>query len=332
MSGILPLAMLLLAAELAAGDGEVPTAAEAEAALTFQFQGCPEQLAREVEELVRADVSWAPGDPPVALTVRCEDARVTLLLAGDDSRVAERKLELATTPPEARARTTALIATELILVGRKSPPPVLPVRRVTAAAATDDPGAPAPASPTEVVPLRRSPPSRRRRPALLAVFGSSLQAVAQDVPMFDAGARGRLPVARAFDLAADARALYQRRTSAYGTSQGLGGQVSLLGEARLGFLGGAVRPGFGVRAAALRIAAAAADGAVSQPGAWGASVGPMARLAVTAEGAHLAGELALEGGWSGPDVVGTAAGGSPVGVGGWWAGVSLAAGWLAGVD
>ena len=40
--------------------------------------------ATTVEEVVRADVSWAPGDPPAPLTVRCDDARVTLLLAGDE--------------------------------------------------------------------------------------------------------------------------------------------------------------------------------------------------------------------------------------------------------
>jgi len=329
-----PLLVMLLAGDAAAGAGIEAGPAEPEAApaLSFQFVGCPDDLSRDVEELVRADVSWAPGDPPAALTVRCEDARVTLLLAGDDARVTERRLELATTPREARARTAALIATELILVARRSPPPVLPVRRATSPAPRDEPVANLTAAPSDEHPPRRSPPVSHRHPALLAVIGSSLQGVAAGVPMFDAGARGRWPLAGAFDLAADARALYQRRTTVYGTSQGLGGQLSLVGEARLGFDGGAMRAGLGVRATGLRVTGAPASDATSHPGAWGSSVGPMARLAVSGERAHLVGELALEGGWCGPDVVGTAAGGSPIGVGGWWAGVSLAAGWLAGVD
>ena len=172
----------------------------------------------------------------------------------------------------------------------------------------------------------------RHRVALLALFGSSWQGVADSVPMFTAGARGRLPVGRGFDLAADAVALYQRRTSIYGTSQAVGAELSLVSEARLGFEGGSVRAGLGLHAVGLRVAGSQGTGAVAFRSAWGSSFGPMMRLAVAAEGRHVVGELALEGGWCGPDVVGTAAGGSPIGVGGWWAGLSVAAGWLSGVD
>ena len=328
MSLVFSVLAMLLAGEVAATDGSI--GADPAAPLTFQFLGCPDDLAREVEELVRADVAWAPGDPPAALTIRCEEARVTLLLAGDDARVTERKLELATTAPEARARTTALVATELILVGRRSPAPVLPARRAPAPVAGDEPVARA--TPLDDQPPRRPAPVGRRHPALLAVFGGSLQGVANDVPTFNAGARGRLPVARAFDVAADAVALYQRRSTAYGTSQGLGGQLSLVGERRVGFEGGALRAGLGVRVVGLRVAGQTANTAASQSSAWGSSLGPMARLAISGQGAHVVGELALEGGWCGPDVVGTVAGGSPIGVGGWWAGLSLAAGWMSGVD
>lgn len=336
MSVLLTLLLTLLAGDTAAATGGTAVDPDPAATLTFQFLGCPDGLAREVEDLVRADVSWAPGDPPAALTVQCEAARVTLLLPGDDGGVAERKLDLATTPPEARARTAALIATELILVGRRSPLPTLPARRVTAMTVPEEPTVTA--TPGDEEPPRRSPPPRsppvgRRQWALLAVFGASSQAVAEDVPMFDAGARGRFPVAWTFDLTADAMALYQRRTSTYGTSQGLGGALSLVAETRLRFRGGAAHAGLGVRTVGLHVAGEQPAGtAISHASAWGSSIGPMARLAISGEGAHLLGELALEGGWCGPDVVGMAAGGSPIGVGGWWAGVSLGAGWLADVD
>jgi len=323
---------LLPASAAGAGDGLLPEPAEpqtAEAALTFEFAGCSADLARDVEEMVRADVSWAPGDPPAALAVRCAEASVTLLLAGDDSRrVTERKLELATTPPQARARTAALVATELILMGRRPVPPVLPARR----------GAPAVAAAEPVTVRTRSergepppPPQERggQRAALLALLGTALQGASGDVPSFDAGVRARLPVWPLVALAVDAAALYQRRTSDYGTSQALGGDLSVLAEARLGFAGGAVRPGLGVRAVGLRVGGTYAPGTlVRASSAWGAAAGPVARLAVSAERRHGVGELALAGGWCGPEVVGTAGGGSPIGVGGWWAGVTVAAGWL----
>lgn len=335
MSGACPLLVMLLVTGTAAGPPiEDPVQAEAAAALTFQFAGCPEELARDIEELVRADVSWAPGDPPVALTVRCEPPCVTLRLAGDDVPATERRLDLASTPAEARARTAALVATELILMGRKSPPPVLPARRLTVSAAGDDEVARATAAPNlERQPSRPAPRVAGGHAALLAVIGSSLQGAAGDVPMFAAGARGRSPVARVLDLAADAVALYQRRTTAYGTSQALGGELSVLGEARLEFQGGAARAGVGVRAVGLRVAGSrGVDPLTLRTSAWGSSVGPMMRLSVAGEGRHVVAELALEGGWSGPQVVGTAGGASPIGVGGWWAGVSVAAGWLSGVD
>lgn len=360
MSAALPLLLMLLVGDTAAGAGATEGSVDSDvgAPLTFRFLGCPDELARDVEELVRADVAWAPGDPPVALTVRCDDARVTLLLAGDDGGLepsdagakrsdggpepgdvgVKRRLDLATTPPEARARTAALIATELILMGRKSPPPVLPVRRATMAPAGDEAVARASAPP-----LGQGGQGNRggkesasrtdgHHPALLAVFGSSLNGVAADVPMFTAGARGRLRAARAFDVATDVVALYQRRTSPYGTSQALGGELSLVGEARLGFDHGSARVGLGLHAVGMRVAGSQHADAVTLRSGWGSSFGPMMRLAFEGAGAHAVGELALEGGWCGPDVVGTAAGGSPIGVGGWWAGVSVAAGWRSGVD
>ena len=326
-----PWLVLLLLGNPAAGAGAIQDGpqGEASAALAFQFVGCADDLVHDVEELIRADVAWAPGDPPVALTVRCEPAGVTLLLAGDDGRGTERKLDFASTPSQARARTAALVATELILMGRRSPPPVLR-RAPEAGAVGDEPVARA----TLMRPGEdRSPPPGRRDAALLAVVGSSLQQAASDVPLFAAGARGRLAVARVLDLAADAVALYQRRTSVYGTSQALGGQVSLLGEARLRVHGGAARAGLGARAIGLRVAGSrVAEALVARSSAWGSSVGPMVRLAISAEGRPVVGELALEGGWSGPEVVGTAGGGSPIGTGGWWAGVSVAVGWTSGVD
>lgn len=333
MRAIVP-ALLLLLGDPAAG-AAVPEPPPADAALTFQFAGCGDDLARDVEQLIRADVSWAPGDPPVALTVRCQEPLITLLLGGDDVRVTERKLDLAATPLEARARTAALVATEPILMGRRSPPPVLPAPTVatTVASGDDAPVVRATAAPTdEEVPRRAASRTGGRSPALLAVVGSSLQGVAGFVPMFDAGARGRLPAGRAFDLAADGVVLYQRRTSAYGTSQALGGELSLLIEARSGFQGGAARLGAGLRVVGLRVAGAPADPTTFGTSAWGSSVGPMGRLSVSGERGHVVGELAFAGGWSGPEVVGTAAGGSPIGVGGWWAGVSVAAGWLSGVN
>jgi len=320
---------LLAGGDAGAGGGMPPETAEPDpaAALTFQFVGCPADLARDVEELVRADVSWAPGDPPAALTVRCTATGVVLLLAADDARAAERTLELATTPPEARARTAALVATELILMARRPLPAALPRRRGPAAVATPGPvTATIAAAREENGPL---PANTARHGALLAVLGTALQTVSGDAPLFDAGARGRLPVRSALELAVDAAALYQRRTSAYGTSQALGGDLSLLAEARLAFAGGAVHGGLGVRAVGLRLGGTYAPGTLVRAStAWGAAVGPALRLAVSAERRHGVGELALAGGWCGPDVVGTAGGGSPIGAGGWWAGVTVGAGWL----
>ena len=326
----LVLLALLPAGDAGAGGSTPPQPEQAEtsaAALTFQFAGCPGELARDVEEMVRADVSWAPGDPPAALTVRCEVARVTLLLAGDDVRMAERTLDLVTTPPQARARTTALVATELILMGRRPVPPVLPARRAPDPVATT--GSVTVTPPEQVEPRRPLPACAGQHPSLLAVLGTALQSVSGDAPLFDAGARVRFPARSVLELAVDAAALYQRRSSGYGTSQALGGDLSLLVEARLGFPGGAMRTGLGVRAVGLRLGGSSApDTQVRAATAWGTAAGPVLRLAVSAERRHGVGELALAGGWCGPDVVGTAGGGSPIGVGGWWAGVTVAAGWL----
>ena len=105
-----------------------PAGADAPSALSLTFEGCSDREAREIEDVVRADVAWAPGDPSIVLTLRCQATGILLSLEVDETPGEERFVDLSQTAAEARLRTVALIATELVLVGRTAPPSV-PLRR-----------------------------------------------------------------------------------------------------------------------------------------------------------------------------------------------------------
>jgi hypothetical protein len=311
-------------------------------ALSFEFTGCPAGEAQEMEELVRADVSWAPGDPSMSLTLRCEPTGIAIALKVDEAGAGERFVNLATTPADARARTAALIATELILVGRMAAPAVMPPRGQTRSATSPDDAVASPAPAENVgsrspavqsnAPPSTSPGGHGHAVAVLAVVGAALHQIDPNTPLFEGGVRGRWAATRTFGLAIDGGGLLQRRTDPRGTLLALGGALSFLVEAGKGFPGGAFRAGLGARAMVLRLSGSAASADLLGASAWGAAVGPVARIAVSREGRRLVAEVALAGGWAGPDLVGTIAGQSPFGVGGWWAGASLAAGWVVGVN
>lgn len=319
---ILPLLMLATFAG-PTDAGEVP-------ALVFAFTGCPDDEAREIEELVRADVSWAPGDPAMVLALRCDATGILMTLKADDSPAGERLVNLTTTPAEARARTAALIATELILVGRRAAPPVALPRSRAAASAPPEPDQPPPSPPERNVasrPRADTPPF-----TLLVVAGASSQQVSTGAPLFEGGARLRWSGGDVLAIAIDGGALFQRRAEPLGTLVGLGGNLSAVVEARASFAGGSVHGGLGARAMALRLSGSAGAGGSVTSSAWGSTVGPLLRVAVSRDWPRMVAELALAGGWCGPDVVGTVAGTSPIGAGGWWGGVSLAAGWVLGLN
>ena len=109
-----------------------------------------------------------------------------------------------------------------------------------------------------------------------------------------------------------------------------GGAAELMAEARVRLPGGALRAGLGGSVLVLRVSGSTTMAELRPTAAWGAAVGPVARLAGALEWERAVAELALEGGWFGPEVVGTDHGASGIGVGGWWGGLSLAAGWRVG--
>ena len=133
-------------------------------------------------------------------------------------------------------------------------------------------------------------------------------------------------------IALDLAGLYQRRETASGDLMATGGGGALVAEARVPLAGGVLRAGVGARVLALRLSGSPARADVSSTARWGAAAGPLARMAGAHEWDRAVAELALEGGWCGPEVVGTVGGASSIGVGGWWAGLSLAAGWRLGHD
>jgi len=304
--------------------------------LSFTFEGCSQTEASEMEEVVRADVAWAPGDPSIALTLRCQPAGVLLSLFVDEARTAERFVDLAQTAPEARLRTVALIATELVLVGRSAPPAVRSQR-----AGLDRRAAPAPAPtwsrgdqapPAASISGARDGATPAWGPSILIAAGASLHEVVPRAPMFELGGRLRGDFSSWGGVAFDLAGLYQRREVASGALAATGATAALVGEARARVAGGALRAGLGARVRAVRVSGSTSMAELRATTAWGAAVGPLARIAGSYEGERAVAEVALEGGWCGPEVVGTFGGVSSIGVGGWWGGLSLAAGWRLGRD
>jgi hypothetical protein len=113
----------------------------------------------------------------------------------------------------------------------------------------------------------------------------------------------------------------------FGALTAAGATAALMAEARARVAGGALRAGLGARVRAVRVSGSTSMAELRATTGWGAAVGPLARIAGAYEGEQAVAEVALEGGWCGPEVVGTVGGASSIGVGGWWGGLSLAAGW-----
>jgi len=312
-----------------------PADAVAPSALSFAFEGCSDAEAKEIEEVVRADITWAPGDPSIVLTLRCQAGGVRLWLLIDDVAGPERFVDLAQTAPEARLRTVALIATELVLVGRSGPPVVRSTR------AGRDRGPPSPSSGGEdrpsttprSIPVRRADAAAARHSSVLIQGGAALHEAAPGVALFQLGTRLRDDLFSWGGLAFDLAGLYQRRDVASGTLTATGGAAALVAErrARLG-AGARLRAGLGARVLALRLSGLTSTAELRATTAWGAAVEPLARVALAHEWERAVVEIALEGGWCGPEVVGTVGGSASIGVGGWWGGLSLAAGWRLGRD
>lgn len=326
-----------------------PAAAEARAAdlpgLALAFSGCAAEDAGEVERMVRADVSTAPGDPTIVIAVQCLNQAVTLTVTADDSAAGSRTVDLAGTTAEAWTRAVALISVEMILDARRSSaaPPAL--RRKIREAATDAPNDdPAPAVETidreaaDAAPRRPERALRRdsepqpleaAQPAVLAVAGGSLHNVPSVPAALELGTRLRLEAARRpWGASLDAGAHLQRRTVGVGEARATGISVALFAESRGPTWGGALQGalGIGARALILHISATTATSEVRATDGWGAAIGPAVRARASfGLGAFLA-ELAVDAGWLGPEVVGIARGVPAVGVGGFWIGTSLGIG------
>jgi len=328
-----------------------PTAADARVAdlpgLTLTFLDCAAEDAGEVERMVRADVSTAPGDPTLVVAVQCRNQTVTLAVTADDSAAGSRTVELAGTTAEARTRAVALIAVEMILDARRSSgaAPALP-RKLREAAAADTSTEQEPAHALEAgdleaadaVPRRPKRALRRdtetpqlaaAQPAVLVVAGGSLHNVPSVPIALELGARVRLEAAGSpWGASLDAGVHLQRRTVELGTARGTGVSFALFADARGPVWGGGLQGalGIGVRALVLSVSATTQTFAVRAAEGWGAALGPAARARATfARGAFLA-ELAVDAGWLGPEVVGEARGAPAVGVGGFWIGASLGIG------
>jgi len=321
--------LVVLASLLAQpADGTAPSA------LSFAFEGCSDTDAQEIEDVVRADIAWAPGDPSIVLTLQCQAAGVRLSLLIDDTPGQERFVDLAQTAAEARLRTVALIATELVLVGRSAPPTV----RSRRAGADRGPTSPSSGGDDRPSATPRSSPAERPdavpgRSSVLIAAGAALHAAAPSVALFQLGGRLRGDLFSWGGLAFDLGGLYQRRAVASGTLTAAGGAAALVAETRVRLGGGTLlRGGLGARFLALRVSGATSMADLRPTAAWGAAVEPLARIAGAHEWERAVVEVALEGGWCGPEVIGTVGGASSIGVGVWWGGLSLAAGWRLGRD
>jgi hypothetical protein len=327
-----------------------PVAAEGHAAdlpgLTLAFSGCATEDAGEVERMVRADVSTAPGDPSIVIAVQCLNQAVTLTVTADDSAAGRRTVDLAGTTAEAWTRAVALISVEMILDARRSSaaPPALPrkIREGATDAPNDDDPAPAvetgdreeadavPRRPERALRRDAEPPQPEgAQPAVLVVAGGSLHNVPSVPAALELGARLRLEAARSpWGASLDAGAHLQRRTVGVGEARATGISLALFAESRAPTWGGALQGalGIGARALILHISATTATSEVRATDGWGAAIGPAVRARATfGRGAFLA-ELAVDAGWLGPEVVGVARGVPAVGVGGFWIGTSLGIG------
>jgi hypothetical protein len=333
-----------------------PAAAAARAAglpeLTLAFEGCATEDAGEVERMVRADVSTAPGDPTIVVAVRCRDQAVTLVVTADDNAAGSRSVDLAGTAAEAWTRAVALITVEMILDARRAgaatPALSRKIREAAPTAAADapndedparaleqsDPGA-APAAAVSRRPERavrgdpETPQLVAAQPAVLAVAGGSLHNVPSVPAALEAGARVRLEADRSpWGASLDAGVHIQRRTVEIGTAGATGGSIALFAEARGPAWGGVLQGalGLGARALVLHVSATTERSGVRATDAWGAAIGPAARVRATFGRGAFRAEIAVDAGWLGPEVVGEDRGAAAVGVGGFWIGASLGVG------
>ena len=320
--------------------------------LSLVFEGCGERPSREIERLLRADVSWAPGDPTMVVTFRCQAGGIAVALTSDDNPVGDRLVSLPEASPangdgrgpaaaqNALPRAVALIAAEMILLAREQgaevtlpPSPRATVPMKTTAASTPLPDdAPAAISPRDrsspAAVTGRRPPVASHPLAVLGLAGLSSHRASPGAPLFEAGARLRWEREARWDMSLDAVASLERQTVTLGTALALGAGLSLLAEARAALGRGWVRAGVGARTMALRLSATTtATDVKAASSAWGASAGPMARLGISWFWSGTVADLFVDGGWYGPDVAGNVAGASVVGIGGLWGGLSVALGW-----
>jgi len=331
--------------------------------LGLSFEGCAPADALEIERVVRGDVTMAPGDPSTAVTVACGDGTVLLTATGDDGSTA-RTVDLAATAPGARPRTIALIAIEMILAARRAnaaplrlpsqtrgrrapaggvvadvPPPSDDATSTTPLAArTAAPEAPMrpPGSASSSSPSIRSTAGRRARLDLLGFTSAAFHGLAagpassSSFPVaLSLGGRGRLqPRDGPWSASLDLGAFLQQRTADIGTAHATGGLAALLFEGRItsGDAALSAALGLGARADVLQVAATSEMASARVRAAWGAALGPTARARVTWRAGRFVAEATIDGGWLGPEVVGDIRRVPSVGVGGFWAGVSLAAG------
>ena len=327
---------LLLSMWLAFAEPAAPEDSGSPAAspLSFSFEECAPAVASEIERLLRADVAWAPGDPAMVIHVRCQSSGVTITLTADDDQTADRFVDLTGIADDARPRTVALIATEMLLLARGKTT-MVPLRRSEASGSPRD-AEPPPATPPPPVAAtaEERPPTTIAASlspyGLLAVGAISLHEVSAGTPLYAVGGRFRYEGQTDFGLSFDATGLFQRMTTAEVVALAMGGGFIAAGELDTEFPGGRLRGGLGVRAVALRLSASPRTTRSRAGSAWGSAVGPVVRLGGSWVGSDHLVDVILDAGWCGPEVTGTLSGDPAIGVGGWWAGVSVGVGGFVG--
>jgi hypothetical protein len=327
--------LLSLWLALAGPDDLTDAGSPAVAPLAFSFEECAPLVARDIERLLRADVAWAPGDPTTVIRVRCEALGVRIALTVDDDQTVDRFVDLTGIGDDARPRTVALIAAEMLLLARGQTT-MVPLRKTDASGTSRDaepppaPSAPAPAAAIAQPPAPPSPAASPSPYGLLAVGAISLHEISAGTPLYAVGGRFRYEGQTGFGISLDATGLFQRMTSPAVVALAVGGGFIAAAEARTEFPGGRLRAGLGVRAVALRLSASPRTTDTGAGSAWGSSVGPVMRLGGSWVGAAHLIDVILDAGWCGPEITGTLSGDPAIGVGGWWAGASVGAGGFVG--
>jgi hypothetical protein len=287
--GRLCIAGVLSMPRAAAAQAEVPPESQPAEPRIVAAEGCPAEFVDEVERLTRIELRElsAPDRSELSIRVRCDEARVTLVIASSQREAPrERRLDLGATADSVRARVVALAIAELV-EEKPEPPKPLPKPKPPEPAPKPLPPPPPPPPPPVVEAPAPSAPTGR-----FDVFFSMSQFELSDDMLWGGGVRVWFTRLAPWQLALDFSAATASRDVELGSSRLVSGTLGARFGYELRSAAWELRFGAGQRVGVARVSGEVTDPVRARSGrvvgAWTGSLGFLA-VDVALAGAFRAG-------------------------------------------